>query len=182
MISYPVTMSLKCFNKNTLKNHHVSQQLLRILIESVELKPYRRVPDLNGLILRGSIDQTLTTPFHTSDGCSVLRDTHDHTSHRCIPNTNGVILGWTCQSIGLWVTIGVRMKWTLVTLGDIIDLYLCHRIITYRWYGSHERHVIHFVWPFNPSPNAFPVFGSQRRTVLSILPDANVLPSGAQAM
>lgn len=46
------------------------------------------------------------------------------------------------------------------------------------WKGCHARLVIHFVWPFRGAPNASPVFAFQRRTVLSMLPVAKILPSG----
>ena len=45
----------------------------------------------------------------------------------------------------------------------------------YKWMGSQLKEVIHLVWPFIPSPSAFPVLGSHNLTLLSILPVATHL-------
>lgn len=49
------------------------------------------------------------------------------------------------------------------------------------WYGSQDMLVIHFVWPFSGPPRASPVLGSHSLTVLSMLPDASIRPSGDHA-
>ena len=47
--------------------------------------------------------------------------------------------------------------------------------------GSHDRPVIHFVCPLIASPYGFPVFGSHKRIVLSILPVEMNFASGDHA-
>lgn len=48
------------------------------------------------------------------------------------------------------------------------------------WKGSNAKELTHFACPANGLPTALPVSGHHSRTVLSMLPVANLLPSALQ--